>query len=159
ISEVWSLDAAIRDAGQISPWMRWKTSHALAFQPTMVMSMLNPADGLEYIFMGDNSGNIYRLEGTGTNGDGGSSSIDMQFQTKLAPTRLDARSYDYEGYVKYSQQPSSGTLTLSFQYQGEKVFTNSITVPLAAAAPGSYYSGSGHYNTSGIVYNQISGKL
>jgi hypothetical protein len=38
------------------------------------MSMLDPSDGLEYVFMGDDSGNVYRLEGTGTTGDGGSSS-------------------------------------------------------------------------------------
>lgn len=70
-SEVWVFDTVTRD-GEQSPWMRWRTSHPLAFQPTFVMSMLDPLDGLEYVFMGDASGNVYRLEGTGSFGDGAS---------------------------------------------------------------------------------------
>ncbi len=163
VSEVWVLDKAISDAGtlgqdSLSPWMRWKTTHSMAFMPTMVMSMLDPADGLEYIIMGDASGNLYRMEGTGS-GDGGSASIDTQFLTKLVSARLDARAYDIEGYVKYNQQQTSSTLTLTFQYQGENIFNNAITTTLAAAPSGHYYSGSGSYYNSGIGYSQISGKL
>lgn len=165
VSEVWVLDAAIRDSGElnasgsISPWQRWKTSHSMAFRPTYVASMLSPADGLEYIFMGDSSGNIYKMEGTGSAGDGGTNNIDMQFLTKLASARLDARAYDVEGYVKYAQQVTSSTLTITFQYQGEKIFSNALTTTLAAAPSGHYYSGSGSYYNSGIGYNQISGQL
>jgi len=164
VSEVWVLDKAISDAGQLgqgtlSPWMRWRTSHAMAFKPTYVASMLDPVDGLEYIIMGDSSGNLYRMEGTGSAGDGGSASIDLQFQTKLVSARLDSRAYDLEGYVKYNTQSSSSTLTLTFQYQGENIFSNSVTTTLAAAPAGNYFSGSGSYYNSGIGYNQISGRL
>jgi hypothetical protein len=71
--EVWVFDNALTD-GKVSPWMRWTSAHALGFLPTFVMSMLDPTDGLEYVFMGDENGNVYRLEGTGTTGDGGSAS-------------------------------------------------------------------------------------
>lgn len=157
VSECWVLDAAIRDSGQISPWMRWKTTHALAFQPTFVMSMLDPIDGLEYVFMGDASGNIYRMEGTGTAGDGGTNTIDTQFLSKLVPARLDSKAYDVEGYVKY-QQNLSGTLTLTFQYQGENIFNNSVTIPLSAASASAYYSGGAHYS-AGAYYGSFSGKM
>src|SRR4029077_10977185 len=149
VSECWVLDAAIRDAGQLSPWMRWTTSHSMGFQPTFVMSMLDPLDGLEYVFMGDSSGNIYRLEGRGSAGDGGTSTIDVQFLTNLIPARLDSLVYDVEGYVKYVKN-LPGTVTLTFYYQGETIFTNSISVPLTAAGGASYYSDSAYY--SGLFY-------
>lgn len=157
ISECWVLDAAIRDGGQISPWMRWRTSHALAFRPTFVMSMLDPSDGLEYVFMGDSTGNIYRMEGTGANGDGGANTIDTQFLSKLVPARLDSKAYDVEGYVKY-QQNQSGTLTLTFQYQGENIFTNVVTIPLSAASASSFWSGGQHYS-AGAYWGSFSGRM
>jgi hypothetical protein len=144
VSECWVLDAAIRDANQISPWMRWKTSHPMAFQPTMVMSLLDPVDGLEYVFMGDATGHIYRMEGTGANGDGGTSTIDMQFLSKLISARLDAKAYDVEGYIKYKQQLTAA-VTLTFQYQGENIFSNSLTTTLAGAGAGSYWSGTSYW--------------
>lgn len=157
VSECWVLDAAIRDSQQISPWMRWRTSHPLAFRPTMVMSMLDPADGLEYVFMGDASGNIYRMEGTGANGDGGTAPIDMQFTSKLISARLDAKAYDVEGYIKYEQNLPA-TVTLTFQYQGENIFTNSITTTLSGSPTGTYYSNGDHYN-DGSPYGSFSGRM
>lgn len=158
VSQVWVLDAAIRDAAQISPWMRWTTSHALAFEPTMVMSLLDPIDGLEYIFMGDGSGNIYRMEGTGTSGDGGTMSIDTQFLTMLVSGQLDSMVYDVEGWIKYQAQTSSGTATLTFQYQGYNIFNKSVTVALQAASGGVYFSGGAHFN-DGSVFNTFNGRL
>lgn len=167
VSEVWCLDAAIRDlhyeltvsgqGGGISPWQRWRTAHSLAFKPTFVASMLDPADGLEYIIMGDGSGNIYRMEGTGAAGDGGSANIDLQFLTKLISAKLDSRMYDIEGYVKYYPQPTTSTLTLTFKYQGTSIFSNSLSTTLAARTGGQYW-GSGHWN-DGSVWNQITGQL
>jgi hypothetical protein len=158
VSQCWVMDPAIRDANQISPWMRWETSHPIAYQPTMVMSLLDPSDGLEYVFMGDGSGNIYRMEGTGANGDGGTNAIDVQFLSKLIPARLDSKMYDVEGYVKY-QQNLSGNVTITFQYQGENIFNNSITIPLSTASTGSYYSRTGSYYNGSSYYNSFTGKM
>ncbi len=158
VSEVWVLDAAIRDAAQLSPWMRWRTTHALAFKPTFVASMLDPADGLEYIFMGDGSGNIYRMEGTGANGDGGANSIDLQFLTKLVSARLDSKAYDVEGYAKFTQQTTASTLTLTFQYQGENIFNEALTTTLPAA-PANNYWGGGAYWGGAFYWGSLAGKL
>lgn len=157
VSQCWVLDAAIRDGNQISPWMLWQTSHSMAFQPTMVMSMLDPSDGLEYIVLGDSSGNLYRMEGSGANGDGGTNSIDMQFLSKLVSARLDSKAYDYEGYIKYTANLAA-TAVLTFQYQGENIFNEQVSTSLAPSPAGSYY-GSGAYYGGGSYYSTFSGRM
>lgn len=157
VSEVWVLDTAVRLAGQLSPWMRWETQHSLAFKPTMVMSMLDPVDGLEYIFMGDGSGNFYRLEGTGTSGDGGTSTIETQFQSKLFSAQLDSSAYDFTGYIKYAENDSA-TITLTFQFQGTEVFDRSISVSIPSISSASYYGGDAYYDGN-FYYGAFSGRL
>jgi hypothetical protein len=157
VSEVWVLNTAVRSSGQISPWMRWNTQHSLAFKPSMVMSMLDPVDGLEYIFMGDASGNIYRMEGTGANGDGGTSVIDTQFLSKLFSARLDSNAYDFEGYIKYAKLDSA-SITLTFQYQGKEIFDKSVTINFPSISAANYYGGSAYYNGD-FYYGSFSGRL
>lgn len=157
VSECWVLDTAVRFAQQLSPWMRWTTLHSMAFQPTFVMSMLDPVDGLEYIFMGDSSGNVYRLEGKGSSGDGGISSIETQFLTKLFSSKLDATAYNFEGYIKYAENDVAA-ITLTFKYQGKELFDKSITINLPAVTSASYYGGSAYYNGN-FYYGTFSGKL
>jgi hypothetical protein len=157
VSECWVLDTAIRQAGQISPWMRWKTDHAMAFQPSFVMSMLDPVDGLEYVFMGDASGNVYRMEGTGGNGDSGTSPIEMQFLSKLFSAQLDSVASDIEGYIKY-QKSDPATINLTFQYQGVEVFDRSVSVNIPAVTSASYYGGSAYYGGD-FFYGTFEGRL
>lgn len=157
VSEVWVLDTALRDAGQLSPWMRFKTDHSMGFQPTFAMSMLDPIDGLEYVFMGDSSGNVYRLEGTGTSGDGGTNQINMQYKTRLFSARLDSKAYQLEGYVKYARQ-TAFTINLTFLYQGENVFDKSVSVTLPAAGSASYYNSTAYYSGN-FYYGDLSGRL
>lgn len=157
VSELWVLDPAILQAGQISPWMRWKTDHALGFQPTFVDSMLDPNDGLEYVFMGDGSGNIYRTEGTGDNGDGGTNQITTQFLTKLFSARLDSKAYNFEGYVKYARNEAF-TVNLTFQFQGTNIFNNTISIDLPAAQTSAFY-GDDAYFGGDFFYGTVSGRL
>lgn len=156
ISEVWVLDSAVQQAGQISPWMRWQTQHPLAFKPSMVMSMLDPVDGLEYIFMGDSSGNFYRMEGTGS-GDGGTSNIETQFLSKLFSAQLDSVAYDVEGYIKYAKGDAA-TINLTFQYQGVEVFDKSISINLPEITASSFYGGNAYYNGD-FYYGTFQGRL
>lgn len=157
VSEVWVLDTAILQDGKLSPWMRWQTQHPIAFQPTFVDSMLDPVDGLEYIFMGDSSGNLYRLEGTGTSGDGGTSNIELQFLSKLFSAQLDSVAYDIEGYIKYEKN-NAAAITLTFQYQGVEIFDKSVTINLPTVSSASYYGGSAYYGGN-FYYGTFSGRL
>lgn len=128
ISEVWVYNNAMRGS-ELSPWMRWTTAHALAFEPTFVMSMLSPSDGLEYLIMGDSGGNIYRMEGSGTAGDAGTTNIATSFLTKLFSAPLDTEAFNVEGFIKYRKN-SASTVRLTFQYAGIGAFDEAITVTL-----------------------------
>lgn len=157
ISEVWVFDTAML-GGEVSPWMRWKTAHALAFQPTFVASMLDPSDGLEYVFMGNSSGNVFRLEGTGTDGDGGTTNIAVEFLSKLFSVPLNAQSFEIEGYIKYRKIETASTVEIIFEYAGENIFSQSITLTLPAAEGGWYWGGEMYWGGS-FYYGSISGKL
>lgn len=133
-----------KKAGDLSPWMRFKTNHSSAFMPTFVDSMLSPADGLEYVIMGDSSGNIYRMEGTGTSGDGGSTNITTQWLSKVFSAPLDSEVYDVEGYIKYRKNQAS-TVTLTFLAAGKTAFDQSVTVSIPALSGASYFGGTAYF--------------
>lgn len=154
-SEVWVINTAMR-GGEFSPWMRWTTNHALAFQPTFVMSMLDPADGLEYTFMGDASGNVYRLEGTGTAGDSGTTNIAVEYLTKLFVTPLDMQAYGVEGWIKY-RKDRPNTVRLIFEYAGENIFNEVVEVTIPEAEQGAFYGGEDYYGA--VYYGSVTGKL
>lgn len=131
VSEAWVFQTAMKD-GELSEWMRWATTHALAFQPSFVMSMLDPRDGLEYVFMGDEDGNFYRMEGSGAAGDGGSDSIATEFLSKVFSMPLDAEAFNIEGFIKYRKNVAV-TVTLSFEHSGEDgPFNETVTIALPA---------------------------
>ena len=157
VSEVWVLDTAIRAQGQLSPWMRWKTDREPGWQPTFTDAMLDPIDGLEYVFMGDSTGDIYRVEGTGLNGDGGDTAIETQFLTKLFSAKLDANVYDVTGWIKY-QRSQTGTINLTFQYQGTEIFDKSLSIDLPNVS-GAHYFGAGAYFGGGFYFGSGSNRL
>ena len=161
-SEVWVFNPAMRtsrslgagvtnqfinnddaEVFKLSPWMRWKTDHALAFQPTFVMSMLDPSDGLEYVFMGDASGNFFRLEGTGA-GDGGSASVTTSWTSKVFTAPLDSEIYQVEGDLKY-KKAAAATVRLTFLYAGLSAFDQAVTIELPAPSGQSYFGGAAYF--------------
>lgn len=158
-SEVWVIDtsglANMRDGGP-SQWMRWTTKHSLAFQPTFVMSMLDPADGLEYVFMGDSSGNVFRLEGTSHNGDADENTIQTEYLTKLYAIPLDADAYDLEGYIRY-RKDEAAEVQLIFEYAGKAIFTHPVTVELPSVTGVPYWGT--WYWSDGTYWRTIRGKL
>jgi hypothetical protein len=155
-SEVWVLDTSLR-GGEVSPWMRWTTTHALAFQPTFVMSMLDPLDGLEYVIMGDASGNVYRMEGTGAAGDGGTSPISLEWLTKIVAEKLDAQLYGTEGFIRFHKDEAA-TVDLIFEYAGEETFNKSVTVDLPAVSDAHYFGGDAYFGGE-FYYGSVSGRL
>lgn len=142
VSECWALNTAMM-GGEISPWMRWTTNHPLAFQPTFVMSMLDPMDGLEYVFMGDVSGNIYRMEGSGADGDGGSSDIPVEWLTKLYSMPAGAEFNSVEGYIKYRKNVAA-SVSLRFEYAGQTAANETVTITIPAITDAPHFGGN-HY--------------
>lgn len=138
-SEVWVAQTAMI-GGKLSPWMRWRTNHSLAFQPTFAMSMLDPADGLEYVFMGDSAGNFYRMEGSGDSGDAGSVPIQTEFLTRLFTAPLDTQINGIEGYIKYHKH-ASVTAQLTFEYAGTSAFNETVEVNLVGVEDAPHFGG------------------
>lgn len=156
-SEVWVFDTAIRDSGQFSPWMRWVTDHPLSFQPTFAMSMIDPADGLEYVFMGDSSGNLYRLEGTGDAGDGGLYEITTEFKGKLLSAPVDAQFSNIEGWVVYRKGDAS-EVNIILEFAGTGIFSHELTISIPGIE-GRHYWGEALYWNDGMVYGTKAGRL
>lgn len=139
ISECWVLYPALRDDGKMSPWTKWTTNHPLAFQPTFVMSMLDPADGLEYVFMGDNAGRWYRLEGSGE-GDGGSTDIAVDWLSKLFSMPLGADVNSVEGYLKYRKNVAA-TVRITFRFAGQTATDEAVEVTIPAITGTAHFGG------------------
>lgn len=160
-SQVWAYNQAVLEKG-ISPWFKWTTAHSSAFNPTFVMNMYDPADGLEYIFFGDASGNIYRLEGTGADGDAGSEDINAFRTSALLSFPDNLISNSVEGYLKYRKQSTVSEIAVTHLLQGEtsRDATKTVQIPRAAAnsyySGGSYYSNEEYYGVSGLdkIYRQ-----
>jgi hypothetical protein len=125
---------------QFSPWSQWTTRHSMSFTPTAVMNMLDPGDKLEYVFMGDDAGNIYRLEGTGS-GDGGATSIQSERLSQLFCAPLDSEVYDIEGWVQYRKKPTAVLIKLNFEFAGMSVFNSPVFITIPAATGGFFYGG------------------
>lgn len=148
ISECWVFNVAMRGT-DVSPWMRWTTNHPLSFRPTFVMSMLDPLDGLEYVMMGDASGNIYRLEGSGDSGDGGTYDIEVEWLTKLFSVPLDAELNGVEGYIKYRKNLQN-TVQLRFEFSGYTALNETVEVEIPAITGVAHFGGD--YYFGGEVY-------
>jgi len=155
-AEVWIFNTALRGQ-QLSPWMRWKTEHPLDFKPTFQMTMLDPQNGLEFHFMGDEDGNFYRTEGTGV-GDGGTTNIETEWLTKLFSAPLDSEAFNFEGWIKY-RKGDSATVVLTFEFAGISVFNEAITITFPAVPGRTVYSGGAHYNDGQFYGTQFSGRL
>lgn len=145
---VYVLHKSFVDGGiPFSPWSVWETADGFNFEPTMVMRLFNPTDGLEYVYMGDKSGNIYQTEAN-TGADPNTTNVTAE-RTSAVIELPPAQVYDVQGWVRYAKT-YGGTLTLTFEWGGDSVFDESFTVPLDEAdnAPvfgGSYYFGGSFY--------------
>lgn len=160
LSELWVFHKPLADSG-LSPWMKWTTRHAMGFNPTTMWTMLDPATGLEHVFCGDSSGNVYILEGSGDNGDGGTEDIAASRTSKLYSGPGHAQIFDLQGAVKFRPVEGETTdFTLSVHWQGETVFDHSISLSLAPAETGgSVWGGDIWFGGSGVYGSHFAGRL
>ena len=161
-SQVWVYFKSVADRGvqgqPVSPWVKWTTQHASAFNPTAVMNALDPSDGLEYVFWGDTNGNVYRMEGQRDGADAGSANVVSSRVSRLIAMPLDAKTYNIQGYVRW-RRDQLHTLTIRIEYAGENVFNKAIDIELPAAIGAIYYGGA-HYYAGGEYYGtQFQGRL
>lgn len=128
---------------ELSPWTRINTLHSFDMNPSTMMMCIDPDDGLEYIFMGDANGNIYRLEGTGTSGDAGSNDIVMKWRSKLFKLPPKMAAQDFEGYVSY-RSGTGETISIKFLFAGSEPSNDTTPIPLTGT-PGTLFWGGTNY--------------
>ena len=155
--ELWVLQKQLL-AGELSPWSRWVTTHPINFDPTAIMSCLDPDDGLEYVFFGDASGNVYRLEGTGTDGDGGTDAIRTNRTSGLFKAELNAEVYNVEGWVLARRGQAVG-VRVQMLYAGERIFDADASVEIPAADISSVYGGTAYYGGTDYYEATFRGRL
>jgi len=143
---------------ELSPWARWITAHSTSFQPTTVMSMLDPGDNLEYTFFGDSSGNLYRLEGSGSSGDGGTDIIRTTRSSAQFRANLDAIAYQVQGWIKYKSLDEAD-IDITILYNGVEVFDQSISVTIPASSGRKVYGGGYYYSDANYYSESLSGRL
>lgn len=157
-SVMWTFSKPVAEVGQVSPWIKNTTSHALAFQPSAVMNMIDPDDGLMYVYMGDDDGNFYRLEGTLGTGDGGTTDIHTVFVSGLVALQKDIEMSDYTGYIKYRKnQPF--TVNMTFQYSGDSAKDETRQISIDGVSSGVYYGNNQYYNNNEYYGQQFTGRL
>lgn len=143
-SQVYVLFKPLLGSG-ISPWSVWETNHTLAFQPTAVMSAFDPLDGLEYVFMGDSMGNVYRLEGSNYEDDG--YPIQTVRRSPLFVSPLDTHAYDINGWVKY-RRDEAASLQIKIIWSGDAPSVSRKTVELKADEGYAVYGGGFYYGSA-----------
>ncbi len=126
----------------LSPWSKWVTDHPIAFQPSAVMMCLDPSDGLEYVFFGDDSGNLYRMEGSGSDGDGGSFAVDAWRDSKMYDAPLDSKVEKMNGWNTLRRNLAVDT-EVTVKWSGEHVESKSVERTFSAAEASAYYGGTG----------------
>lgn len=142
----------------LSPWARWLTTHASSMTPTAVMSMLDPVDGLEYVYFGDDSGNLYRMEGSGASGDAGSASIKTSRTSASFKAQLDAEIYDVQGWLTY-RSSDEVSIDITILFNGENVFNEAISLTLPATTDVKGYSAGYYYADENYYSESLTGRL
>jgi len=154
--QIWVYHKSL--AGQnISQWSKWVTAHSFEFDVTATMNMLDPADGLEYVFFGDANGNFYRMEGSGVTGDGGLNSVTTERLSALIKAPLNAQTFNYECWIAY-RAGNAQTVTLTFEYRGENIFNESVEITIPVVTNRKVYGGGSYYNNS-EGYGSFTGRL
>ena len=146
---VWVLHKSllVDSSSNVSPWSLWTTTASFGLSPSCAMSLIDPQTGLENVFFGDESGNIYRLDGTGTSGDGGTTNIEVSRTSKLFPVPLNADAAYVEGWIKYRRQEET-SITIDILWGGQSLIDKSITMTLPGAATRALYGGGYYYSDS-----------
>lgn len=154
---LWVFHKALAGS-DLSPWSKWTTRHSMSFDPTCMMALVDPADGLEYIFCGDDSGNVYRLDGSGSGGDGGTASIRAFRRSALFSSPGFSETYDMEGMLKY-RAGLAASVTVRILWQGQRVFNTVLDLSIPAVTDYEFYGGSSYYGDGSVYGSATDGKI
>ena len=147
---IWTLNKSLVGAVQgednlpLSPWTKYTTNHQSNFNITAMMNAYCPCDGLEYVYFGDELGNVYRMEGTQGGGDGGINDLEVKRLSKMFAMPIDAEAFRIRGWVT-SIKKQDIAIKLKFLFQGYHIYDEDITVIIEADELQPYYNGLTYY--------------
>lgn len=133
---------------QISPWSVWKTQHASSFQPQVMMNIRRPIDGLRVCYFGGDNGEIFQMEGSGSQ-DGGTANLTVDRTSRVFTVPGGRTLTGAEGWIRYRKRFAE-TLTMTFQFSGKYQKDEVLTINLPAAENNPVYGGAFYYG--GPVY-------
>jgi hypothetical protein len=149
-------------ATNLSPWSVYRTANAASFSTNAAIYMRQPGASNYYVYWGDDSGNIYQMDGTG-DGDAGSDAISAHRRTRMFDRveRKDGSVFDpntdvLRGRVYY-RRVSDVDLLMDVEWADDYA-TNRCTIPLDGPASGdsaSYFGGSAYFGTD--IYLSLPG--
>lgn len=142
----------------VSPWSKWVTQHQSNFTPTFVMNLLDPMDGLEYVFFGDANGNWYKMEGTKNQGDANAATIASERLSILYRMPANAQAFDIDGWINY-RKDRAATVMMTFEYAGRSVFNENIVITIPAVSNRPTYGGTTYYGGSDTYGVPFAGRI
>lgn len=142
-----SQASTVTSTTALSPWSKWTTTQAMNFQPTAVMTLIDPVSGNDVVYAGDATGNIYRLNGDGDN-DGGTAAIAVSRTSKLIRVDHTAELFSVDGWVDFRLQFAID-LTLTFIWGGEEHPSQPVTIPIGGQGFPVYNAADG---ATGVAY-------
>lgn len=145
-------------ARNLSPWSKWVTQHQSNFAPTVALNMLDPNDGLEYVFTGDANGNLYKLEGTVNQGDANSAAIISERLSALFRMPANAQAFDIEGWINY-RKDRAATVEMTFEAAGRSVFNEKLNITIPAVTNRPTYGGTTYYGGSDYYGVPFAGRI
>ena len=155
-SLAWNYSKPVAEKTELSPWVKYTTKHSMGFNPTCIMNMIDPDDGLEYVFMGDADGNFYRLEGEQPGDAGEDISSVFVGQLKSMPTTGNMANFD--GYIRY-RKDISYDVNVTFIFSGRRANDETIQVNIEEDLGGSFYGQNIYYGGNNYYGGQLSGRL
>lgn len=154
-NKVLTFDKEIFSRGQFSPWMIDTTQHASNFNTEAVMYLRAPDDQKYTVYWGDDSGNLFDLNGVGNDGDAGTHTIASFRKTRLI-TELDNLRELLLGRLVYRRRGIANVQM--FLDWSEYGVTTSAEIPLKdkESSAGTTYYGS---NISPVYYSSGTGSV
>lgn len=144
--------------GGKSPWSVYTTLDASDFVTQAARFMQIPGTTNYSVFWGDNTGRVFNMYGTGTNGDAGSSVIQaLRTSRHIGDDILNPWPWTQEnigGHIKYRRNQQT-SLTLSLVWDEEYSQTQqTVTLQGQSGANSAAYFGGNFYYNGTSYYNQ-----
>lgn len=137
------------DQSEFSPWAKWTTTHPMNFNPVTVLPIIDPLTLIDAVYMGDESGNIYRMQGSGDK-DGGTDIVTVKRRTGLIEVPA-GNFFDLKGWISYRRLFET-EVKIRILGGGKEEFTQEVARMLPENSNIAVYGGDHYYGDNQTFY-------